>query len=489
MAKIKNYLLVVLMAFVAFALVGCGGGEVELPAPTEIQINFDIFDGSESDPYVLVGNQMYLSAEVNAGADSAVTWSLAATDRAELAEEDGSAVITAKAAGNIEVTCASVKDPNVKATVTIEVVLDDDYNAVLADAINQIKEQLPVYVAGDFELPKLDNENIKVTYLSKFKDPWADGVFKYVYEGLDIDYQFYVKLSYRGASTESILQVKVVKDVNDNAFINIEKAQQIIDTFMSNYTNTVAGRVINENTEGMVLASADNPWNQTEYPGLLLPGSTTAEQTGEVVKVWWETETVVGGTLNLKKYEQVDAEPMYYVTYQKALLDTTHQLTAFFQLGNKIAKSVYFVTCDGYDPEEVVAYFIEKGLAYASPFTLTKAFISVEALDTTKKFSKVSVEYTVEDPSIIKLTEVTKQDSTGNKYVSGYRIQAVKNGETTVTATFYYDKKAVVSEQPKLDENGNTMLDPVTNEVVMEQVTTYSYAYAYEYKMQITVAR
>ena len=42
MAKIKNYLLVVLMAFVAFALVGCNGGPVELPAPTEIQINFDI---------------------------------------------------------------------------------------------------------------------------------------------------------------------------------------------------------------------------------------------------------------------------------------------------------------------------------------------------------------------------------------------------------------------------------------------------------------
>ena len=239
----------------------------------------------------------------------------------------------------------------------------------------------------------------------------------------------------------------------------------------------------------MVLASAENAWNQTEFPGLLLPGSTTAEQTGEVVKIWWETETVVGGTLNLKKYEQVDAEPMYYVTYQKALLDTTHQLTAFFQLGNKIAKSVYFVTCDGYDPEEVVAYFVEQGYAPAAPYTLTKSFISAEALDASKKFSKVTVEYSVEDPSIVKLTEVTKSDSTGNKYVSGYRIQAVKNGETVVTATFYYDKKAVVSEQPKLDENGSPVLDPETNEVVMEQVTTYSYSYKYEYKIPFTVQR
>ena len=151
MTKFKKYLFVMLMTFVALVLVGCGDKPVELPAPTEITINFDIFDGTESDPYVLVGNQMYLSAEVNAGADSKVTWTLAATDRAELAEEDGSAVITAKAAGNIEVTCASVKDPNVKATVSIEVVLSNDFNAVLTDAINEIKSKLPVYVAADFE--------------------------------------------------------------------------------------------------------------------------------------------------------------------------------------------------------------------------------------------------------------------------------------------------------------------------------------------------
>lgn len=487
MAKIKNYLLVVLMAFVAFALVGCT--EPGLPAPTEIQINYDIFDGTESDPYVLVGNQMYLSAEVNAGADPAVTWSLAATDRAELAEEDGSAVITAKAAGNIEVTCASVKDPSVKATVKVEIVLTNDYNAVLTDAINQIKKQLPVYVDKDFDLPKLDNENIKITYMSKYKDPWTDGVFRYVYEGLDIDYQFYAKLSYRGASTETILQVRVVKDVNDNAFINLEKAQKLVADFMANYTNDVDGRVINENTEGMTLASDGAEWNGTDFPGLLLPASTTAEQTGEAVKIWWEAETVVGGTLNLKKYEKADGEALYYLTYQKALLDTKHQLTAFFQIGSKIVKDVYFVTCDGYDPEEVVAYFVENGKAPASPYTLTKSYISVDALDSTKKFAKVTVEYSVEDSSIVKLTPTNKTDSAGNKYISGYKIQAVKNGETTITAVFYYDKKTVVSEQPKLDENGNPVLDPETNEVVMEQVTTYTYAYAYEYKIPVTVAR
>ena len=482
MAKIRNYLLVVVMAFFALVLVGCGTGEVELPAPTELTIKFDIFDGTENDPYVLVGNQMYLSAEVNA----AVTWSAETNGRAEFAEEDGSAVITGVSGGNILVTCTSVKDPAITQTIAVEVVPSNDSNAVITEAINEIKSQLPTYVDKDFTLPKLDNANIKVTYLSKYKEVWADGVFKYVYEGLDIDYQFYARLAYRGAEVETILNVRVVSDVNDNAFLSIEKAQKIVDDFMAKYTTNAEGRVLNEQSEGVVVEAE---WNETDFPALLLPASTTAEQTGVAIKIWWEAANVAGGTLNLKKKEATGAEPLYYLTYQKAKLDTVHQLTCFFQLDSKLVKSVYNITCDGYDPEEVVAYFVEKGLALGSPYTLTKSFVSVEALDTTKMFDKVSVEYSVEDASLVKLTEVKKSDSTGKQYVAGYRIQGLKNGETTLIATFYYGKTAVESEVDVLDEQGNPVVDPTTGEVLKETVVTYSYSYKHEYKIPFTVAK
>lgn len=486
MAKIRNYLLVVLMAILGLVLVGCDNGPVELPAPTELTINFDIYDGTENDPYVLVGNQMYLSAEVNAGADPSVTWTADTNGKAEMTEEDGSAVITGISGGNITVTCTSTKDATISQTVTIEVVPSNDSNAVLTDAINEIKSQLPVYVDKNFDLPKLGNENVKLTYLSKYKEVWADGVFKYVYEGLDIDYQFYARLAYRGAEVETILNVRVVSDVNDNAFLSIEKAQKIVDEFMSKYTTNDEGRVLNEQSEGVV---TEAEWNQTDYPALLLPTSTTAEQTGVAIRIYWEAANVAGGTLNLKKYEQAGVEPLYYVTYEKAKLDTVHQLTCFFQLDSKLVKSVYNVTCDGYDPEEVVAYFVENGLALASPYTLTKSFVSVEALDTTKKFDKISVEYSVEDAEIVKLTEVKKTDSTGKQYVSGYRIQGLKNGETNLIATFYYGKTAIESEVDVLDEQGNPVVDPTTGEVLKETVVTYSYSYKYEYKIPFTVAR
>lgn len=486
MAKIRNYLLVVVMAFFALVLVGCGTKPVELPAPTELTIKFDIFDGTEDDPYVLVGNQMYLSAEVNAGADPAVTWSAETNGRAEFAEEDGSAVITGVSGGNILVTCTSVKDPAITQTIAVEVVPSNDSNAVITEAINEIKSQLPTYVDKDFALPKLDNANIKVTYLSKYKEVWADGVFKYVYEGLDIDYQFYARLAYRGVEVETILNVRVVSDVNDNAFLSIEKAQKIVDDFMAKYTTNAEGRVLNEQSEGVVVEAE---WNETDFPSLLLPASTTAEQTGDAIKIWWEAANVAGGTLNLKKKEAAGAEPLYYLTYQKAKLDTVHQLTCFFQLDSKLVKSVYNITCDGYDPEEVVAYFVEKGLALASPYTLTKSFVSVEALDTTKMFDKISVEYSVEDTSLVKLTEVKKSDSTGKQYVSGYRIQGLKNGETTLIATFYYGKIAIESEVDIIDEQGNPVVDPTTGEVLKETVVTYSYSYKYEYKIPFTVAK
>lgn len=485
MAKIKKYFLVVLMAFVALVLVGCGdSAPVELPAPTEVTVNYDIYDGSESDPYLLVGSVMYLSATVNEGADATVTWSLAATDRAELVEEDGSAVITGKVPGDIEVTCTSVKDPSVKQTVKIEVVLSNDFNAILTQAIAEIKSKLPVYVAGDFELPKLDNDNISVTYLSKLKNVWDDGMFDYeeAYEGSDLEYQFTVKLAYRGVSSEAIIAVRVVSDVENNAFTNLEAAQAEVAAFMADYT----AEVFNENAKGAA-EGASASWNDTGKPAVMLPTSTT-DKNGNKIKIYWEMETIVGGTLELKKYEVAGEDAKYYLAYAKGLIDETYKLSAFFQLNDKLVKDVYYVTCDGYDPEEIVAYFLETNQTIPNVYELTKSFITLNAVDTKKEFQKISVEYAVEDGTIAKLTPVEKTSSTGVKTIESYRLQGLKSGTTTLTATFYYGKTANIVMKDVLDENGNPVKDE-TGAIVQEETIEYSYRYAYEYKIELTVKK
>lgn len=486
MSRIKNYLLLVLMAFIAFALVGCSN---KLPAPTEITINFEIFDGTEEDPYVLVGNTMYLSSEVNAGADPNVVWSLATTDKATLVEEDGSAVITGLAGGNIEVTCTSAVDSKVSKTVVIEVVPSNDYNAVLVEAYNKIKAELPEYVDANFTLPVIDNPNIKVTYLSKTKDVWADGIFKYTYSGTDADYQFYVRLAYRGVEVEEILIVKVVSDAQNNAFVVLSKAQGILDEYMNKYTSNEEGRVLNETSEGVVIEAE---WNATQLPALLLPGSTTAEQTGLPVEIYWEADNGSDATLKLKKYTPTEGEARYYITYEKAEIPTEYLFSAFMKVTlpdntSKMVKVIYKITGDGFGIEGMVQYFIEQEMTISNPYVLEKKMVSVRATDKTGKFDKLTVEYTSADETIVKPVPNYVTSGT-NRVLSYYYLQALSNGTTVVTATFYYNKQEVQVEKIKYDEQGNPMLDE-NGEVIKETVTEYTATFEYKYEITITVNR
>ena len=199
-------------------------------------------------------------------------------------------------------------------------------------------------------------------------------------------------------------------------------------------------------------------------------------------------ETIVGGTLELKKYEVVGEDAKYYLAYAKGLIDETYKLSAFFQLNDKLVKDVYFVTCDGYDPEEIVAYFLETNQTIPNVYELTKSFITLNAVDTKKEFQKISVEYAVEDGTIAKLTPVEKTSSTGVKTIESYRLQGLKSGTTTLTATFYYGKTANVVMKDVLDENGNPVKDE-TGAIVQEETIEYSYRYAYEYKIELTVKK
>lgn len=477
MSKIKSCLLMVFIFVFALFLVGCGP-----KAPTEITIKYDIFDGPEDAPYVLVGNSMYLSSEVNEGADPTVTWSLAETDKASLVEEDGCAVVTGLAGGVVELTCASAIDPAVSATVVIEVVKSENYHLVLVDAAAEIKAALPQYVDKDFTLPTLDNPNIKLTYLSKLKDVWADGVFRYTYEGEDAEYQFYVRMAYRGIEVEQSLSVKVVKDAEKNSFVTLAKAEKIVDDFMAKYVSNEEGRAVNENSEGMVVEAE---WNSTGLPGLLLPGSTTAEETGLPVKIWWQVEELKQNDilpLKLNQYTPADGgETRYFITYEQLEMPLECVFSAFLQVDNedgtsKVIKKVYKITGDGYGMEGIVEYFLSKGYILEAQVVLEKAK-TVMNVDTSGKFKNLVVKYSIDDPTIAKVASLNSTSTI---------INPTKNGTATITATFCYNIREVQVLEIKLDADGNPVLDE-NGEVVKEVVTKQQAQYEYEYKMEITI--
>jgi hypothetical protein len=81
-----------------------------------------------------------------------------------------------------------------------------------------------------------------------------------------------------------------------------------------------------------------------------------------------------------------------------------------------------------------------------------------------------------------------KTSSTGVKTIESYRLQGLKSGTTTLTATFYYGKTANIVMKDVLDENGNPVKDE-TGAIVQEETIEYSYRYAYEYKIELTVKK
>ena len=150
-------------------------------------------------------------------------------------------------------------------------------------------------------------------------------------------------------------------------------------------------------------------------------------------------------------------------------------------------KVIYKITGDGFGIEGMVQYFIEQEMTLTNPYVLTKKMVSVRATDKTEKFDLLTVEYTSADETIVKPVE--SYTGTGvNRTLTSYYLQAVNNGTTVVTATFYYNKQAVQVEKVKYDEQGNPVVDE-NGEVVKETVTEYTATFTYKYEINITVDR
>lgn len=473
MKFLKKIMILLFVGLLALVLVACTTEEPEpeeqqLPAPTELKIELSIFDGPESSPYVLVGNKMYLDVVVDDGADDSVTWEIS-NAKATLETEDNRAVITGVSGGTAVVTATSTKNTALKDSITIEIVDTANFNDALVAAKAHIEESLPTYAASNFELPKVDNDVIKVAYRSGKNVPWNDGVFPYstLYSSTvgDTIYAFYVKLTYHGVVLDTQLTIKMVADINANDFTAIEYAKKAITEAMAHVVDNGTQKFGESTTGGYMNAS-------TKKYTIDIHGDFTAEEAGQLVSI---TVAIDDATAPLSVTKNESGS--YALGYSKPLVDTRVQVDVYIKSGtnNDIVK--LFIVAEGYQPDEILQYFISQSLCPAQEYTLTKSFFQLYATDKTKKFTKVSVKWTVEDEDLLKYNEKNNVCT---------KASATAQGETTLTGVFYYgysERKIMVDV---LDEQGNL----VKNEdgtVKQEEVIQEVYTWKQEYKFHIIV--
>jgi len=463
MAKIKNLFLLIFVAVIGIVLVGCNPTvdpveepDDSLPAPTELEVLPTIYDGSEKDPYVLIGNKMYLDAIVNDGADDAVTWAVS-NEKGKLTVEDNRAIVEGMKGGNVVITATSVADPSKSASYTIEVVESEDFTVVLGLAKEQILAAMPEYATGEFVLPVPENENVQVIYRSKTNEKWADGKFHAAYsekEG-DLLYGFSFKLSFKGQTQDSQTTIRLVKDAAKNDFTAIDFATAKVNEFMADKIAVENGsQKISEATVGM----AKNADFQNMY-ALALPGNIAAEEAGQDVEITWDLENETSG-LMIKQ----SGSGTYYLVYDKPLADTRVQLNANYKTGNNRSISKLFVISAGYTPEEVLAYFQANKLTPTGG-NQAKANFTVSTVDTTKKFKKVTVVYSV--PANNGVLSYTAPTGTATSGI----FKKVAAGETDIIATFYYGLVIRDVEVDAKDANGNLIYetDPETGAELLDE--------------------
>ena len=469
MIKLKKFLVLLFVAIIGVALVGCGGEKEpekeKLPAPTSFEINFAIYEGDENSPYVLIGgNDMYLTVVVNDGADPGVTWAIDDSGNASLtADTDGSAIITGLKGGNAVVTATSTADATMTDSVTVEVIEDSNFNNVVLNAKAEILAVLPEYATANFTLPQPSNENVKAVYKDSGKNVWADGIFQYSYTE-DTIYTFYLRLTFKTITLDSTLTIKLVADTEKNSFEAVDYASDAVTAYIANITN---------DTDQTYKVSADLDAayidSSTNLAAFKLLGDFTADEAGMVVNVKWEnnstSDPIVVCTAN-------DGQ---YMTYSKPLVDATCTINVYLTCGTKTSIVKLNLTAVGYTPDEVYAYFVESGLCpITDGQTFSKSFFKVNITDTTKKFKKLSIVWTSSDESILTYVE------------SSTIFKKVGTGEVTITAKFYYDYSTETVMVDQYDENGNLLKDEDGNVIQAEEIQE-KYDWMKEYTFKLTV--
>lgn len=436
MKKLQKYLLALLLLVVAFTFVACG----EEPAKpvddtpvdttvkiTEISVFPTIYDGTEEKPYVLVGQEMYVEAELNEGATEVESWEVDDPTVVKLENNpEGGVILTGLKAGNAVVT-AKNPDGSIKDSLTVEVCDSKNPQDVLVAANAEIIDKFPKYIAADTQLPVPANPNVTIKYKNSISNgiKVEDGVYKYAWEASkgDVNKQINFTLSYHDAKLDSNTYFYEVKDVNKNIFRVVENVEGKIQAFFAPYTTPDATGKITPVTESFTGEKA-------------FPTAYTEDEVGEAVTLVWASDQA--GAISATG------------TYTKGDVDKAVVLTATIckSDGSAVSKVAVTVYAGGSTPDEVIEYFVKQKYCPADESTVTTAIVKFATSDSSKKYPGLSVEWSC--------------DNEAAKWVaskSSYTLAA--SGEYTFTGVFYYNKRFLFTylqldgKEPTADQIGS----------------------------------
>jgi len=235
---------------------------------------------------------------------------------------DGLGLVTPLKSGTVTITATSALDPDIFGVQVVDVFERGTDLEIGMRALNYIKANMPEYVGADFDLPVYANDKIMVTWTKADATAITDGIFNYD-ETITADAQTVLtcKVEYVDFMVEEVLTLKLVLDVNDNAFKSNELVKNYLDAYFYNYLK------------------ATDPSKVTADLSLLtsLKGTTIAWATNDATKL---TKDGV---------------------YTRPNDDTVVTLSATVTTGAVGIPLSYALNVKGYSMEEKIAYILAEG--------------------------------------------------------------------------------------------------------------------------------
>lgn len=461
MKNLKKYLFGLLLLLVAFALVACGEeapiDEPEDDDPIEegpkevaiskIEVFPTIYDGTEDAPYVLVGQEMYVEAELNDGEECTEVekWEIDGNTIAEMTvNEEGGIILKGIKAGKAVVTAKNA-DGTIKDELAIEVAASANAQDVLVAANTEIINKFPKFVAANVELPVPENPFVTIKYKDNITNgiKVKDGVYQCAYDIAkgDVNKQINFTLTYHGQKLDSNTYFYEVKDVEKNVFVIVEKAEKAVKDFFGDLavdpkTNTAKAKV----TENFTGEKAFPTHLDTETVGGDVTLTWASDQSavtaagtysaGDVDKAVLLTATI---TINYLPATKFDTKTEYYTyadnAYTKVAAPAEADLANYYVKNTTpAAKASVTVIAAGASPEDVIEYFIKQKYCPADGSKITTTVVAFKTSDSSKKYAGLSVEW--------------ECDNSAAKWVASKQSYTfAANGDYCFTGTFYYNKK------------------------------------------------
>ena len=341
---------------------------------------------------VKVGETFNLAGEMEVAPATAAKLFTWASSDPSIATVDADGVVTGVRPGKVEITAKSVLNTT---AATTEVTVSETGSAfdIATREVAYIAGLLSGYIADDFALPKPWNGNVKVVY-----DVDGDVIESFVMpdlgEATSLAYTINYTVTFGDVTLSNTVNLKLVKEVEDNDFAKVDAAIEVATKLFSNITAGV----------GTDKISAD----------IQLPPSYDG-----VAYNWTTNKNYI--LTNDGKFTRPDN-------------DTTVTYTISPKAGAAAKSATLVFNINGYSAAEKHAYNVEEGVfAGIAGATVSSSFL-LPLLD--EKFG-ISYDYVL--PAGLTLTPVAGGNG---KYVAAVYDDVVAKTDAEIKVTARYEEEA-----------------------------------------------